>query len=137
MSSASRRKGHNLERAIAKLFRGFGFKFAKTSREASRLLDSCKIDIANIPLNIQCKNGYNNNRPKYETIYKECKEELKKNYPPTDNLHNYPIVLVHKLNGRKKEDFQWVWNHKDMIKLLEDYYTIKQQLEELKEKCKC
>jgi hypothetical protein len=55
----NRTKGHNLEREIARMFRDeLGFKFAKTSRLASRMLDNCKVDIAGIPFLIQTKAGY-------------------------------------------------------------------------------
>ena len=39
----SRVKGHNLERTIVKLFKEeLDFEFAKTSRNASKMLDDCQ-----------------------------------------------------------------------------------------------
>lgn len=99
----SRTKGHNLEREIARMFRDeLGFKFAKTSRLASRTLDNCKVDIAGIPFLIQTKAGYAKNRPKPEEIFQEMDDLLKENFPEEDPVHHYPKVLIHKITDRKK-----------------------------------
>ena len=98
-----RTKGHNLERAIVKMFKEeLDMKFAKTSRFASKLLDDCKVDIAGVPFLIQAKAGYEKNRPKAEQIFKEIEEALLTNFPKDDPVHGYPKILVHKLNGRHK-----------------------------------
>ncbi len=99
----NRRKGHSLEREIARMFREeLGFKFAKTSRLASRILDNCKVDIAGVPFLIQTKSGYAKARPKAEVIFQEIEESLKENFPENDPVHQYPKVLIHKINGRHK-----------------------------------
>lgn len=99
----SRTKGHNFERVIAKMFRDdLGFKFAKTSRFASRILDNCKIDIAGIPYLVQTKSGYAKDRPKPEEIFQEMEDLLKENFEPKDPVHGYPKVLIHKITDRKK-----------------------------------
>ena len=100
MPHPSKTKGNRLEQEVTKDLRQF-FPFAKTSRQASRLLDNCKIDIANVPFLIQCKSGYIDRRPKFEVLFNETKNLLKENVPPDDNLHKLPFVLVHKLNGTK------------------------------------
>ncbi len=135
MSKNSRNKGHRLERLIASVFRDrLGFKFAKTSRAASKLLDSCKIDLAFVPFNIQCKDGYDNNRPKYEKLYNESKRLLKENYPKDHPVHKLPYVLVHKINARVGGRFTWTFQHQDIVNILEDYYKKIKELEELREK---
>src|SRR5688572_6248195 len=99
----NRTKGHNLEREIAKMFREeLGFKFAKTSRLASRILDNCKVDIAGIPYLVQTKAGYAKARPKPEVIFQEMEDLLKENFPENDPVHQYPKILVHKINGKHK-----------------------------------
>lgn len=99
----SRTKGHNLEREIAKMFRDeLGFKFAKTSRFASRILDNCKVDISGVPYLVQTKAGYANNRPKPEEIFQEMEDLLIENFPPEDPVHQYPKILIHKIHGRRK-----------------------------------
>jgi len=134
MANANRTKGHNLEREIVRIFRDvFGFSFTKTSRASSRLLDDSGIDVDGIPFNIQIKSGYTKNPPKYVEIYRGIIECLRKNYPPTDPRHHYPIVLIHKDNSRKPEDYQWIFRHADIVPLLEDYFKTKQQLYELQQ----
>lgn len=130
---ANRNKGHRLERLISNIFKDMGFQFAKTTRASSRLLDACKVDINFVPFNIQCKAGYDNNRPKFEDIYSEIKANLDKNFPPTEEVHNKPIVLVHKMNKRGKQYFQWIFAHDDIVELLTDYYDTKHELHKLKE----
>lgn len=99
----NRTKGHNLERSIAKMFKDeLGFKFAKTSRFASRILDNCKVDIAGIPYLVQTKAGYEKNRPKPDEIFQEMEDLLNENFPEDDPVHKYPKVLIHKIDGRKK-----------------------------------
>lgn len=99
----SRTKGHNLEREIAKMFKEeLGFKFAKTARYASKMLDDCNIDIAGVPFLIQTKCGYAKARPKAEQIFQEMDDDLKKHYPPNDQIHSYPKILIHKIDGRHK-----------------------------------
>jgi len=99
----ARTKGHNFEREIAKMFRDeLGFKFAKTSRFASRILDNCKVDIAGIPYLVQTKSGYAKARPKPEEIFQEMEDLLKANFEPKDPVHQYPKMLIHKITDRKK-----------------------------------
>jgi len=100
--STNRTKGHNLERRIAKIFRDLGYPFAKTSRQASRLLDDSKVDIAFVPFLIQCKKGYLKGL-NYTSIFLEMKEALKINFPPDDQIHNLPPIIIHD-KGRKSEE---------------------------------
>lgn len=95
----NRAKGHLLETKIAKDMRDIGYTFAKTSRQASRLLDDCQIDIAGVPYNIQAKSGYEKSRPKFDVISRSITENLIKNYPPEDAQHGHPTILIHKLPG--------------------------------------
>ena len=99
----NRTKGHNLEREIARMFREeLNYKFSKTSRLASKMLDNSKVDIYGIPFLIQTKAGYAKNRPKPDEIFQEIEEALLENFPKTDPVHHYPKVLIHKINGRHK-----------------------------------
>lgn len=72
----ARRKGHNYERTIVKYFKDLGFDQAKTSRLGSRLLDSAKVDICDIPFNVQCKAVEAN--IDYYKLTDEISKELKK-----------------------------------------------------------
>jgi hypothetical protein len=93
----NRTKGHNLERQVSKDLRT-AFPFAKTSRASSKLLDDTGVDLNFVPFSIQCKSGYNNNRPKYEKLYKEFLERKDANFPQTHVIHTVPYILIHKLN---------------------------------------
>ncbi len=105
----SRNKGHSWEREIAKVFREIGYEHCKTSREASKLLDSCKVDHWGIPYNIQAKNGYAKGLD-YQSILNEISELLNKNYP---TRVGFPTIIIHK----KK-------NSKLAIMKLEDLYLL-------------
>jgi hypothetical protein len=50
-----RRIGHNYERKIVKEHKDIGYQKASTTRATSRIMDDAKIDINNIPFNVQCK----------------------------------------------------------------------------------
>jgi hypothetical protein len=106
MSNKYRKKGHLLEQLTVRDLRDL-FPKAKTSRNASHLLDSCKIDLAFLPLNIQCKMGYINNRPKWDTLKQESKELLEKNYPKNDPIHTYPFILRHKMGRTDIASMDW------------------------------
>jgi hypothetical protein len=91
----ARRKGHNYERTIVKYFKDLGFDQAKTSRLGSRLLDSAKVDICDIPFNVQCKAVEAN--IDYYKLTDEISKELKKLIPQRED---YPILIFHKKNKK-------------------------------------
>lgn len=120
MSNKNRTKGHNFERYLAKIFRDLGFPFCKTSRQASRLLDDSKVDLAFIPFNVQAKAVERNIN--YQDIFAEMEEALIKNFPPTDAQINHPKIIFHK-KGSKKYESVVVMEEKEFIKLLKQIYT--------------
>lgn len=89
----ARRKGHNYERTIVKFFKDLGYTDAKTSRLGSRLLDSAKVDICDIPYNVQCKAVEAN--IDYKKLTDEIEGEINKLTPGRINL---PIMIFHKKN---------------------------------------
>lgn len=121
----SKNKGNTLERFISRDLKKI-FPFCKTARLASRLLDNCKIDVSGVPMNIQSKSGYNDRRPKYEALYRECKQLLIENFPKNDPVHTYPYVLVHKLTGTRgktqPELFQVTIDYQFFLELVEAKY---------------
>lgn len=94
MANTARRKGHDFERLVAKRLRDI-YPLAATSRQESRALDEAEVDIANVPIYIQCKSGYEKARPKYELILARMEEKLK-------GRPVYPTWVLHKLNGRER-----------------------------------
>lgn len=129
MGNKNRRKGHDLERWLARVFRSFGFEFCKTSRAVSSVLDGCGVDLSNIPFLIQAKSGYVKRRPKYEKLYNYTKDKLKENYPADDKHHNLPYVLVHRLDGKSPENFQWIFMNDDILPILFKYFNSDKILE--------
>ena len=99
-----RTMGHNFERELVLIFKNLGFNKCATSKYANRLLDDCKVDLANLPLNIQAKKGYNTNRPKADVIFKEMSAHLDANFMEDNPQLQYPKVLFHKIDGKCKEN---------------------------------
>lgn len=87
--------GHKIEVFYMNIFRDeLDFEFCKTSRNFSRVLDACKIDLSNIPYNIQIKAGEQRGLNPNKLMY-EMEKLLKENYPPNDILHTLPKVVIH------------------------------------------
>lgn len=118
----SRDKGGNYERWLAKYFREqLGYPYAKTSRAASKVLDDCGVDISGIPYNIQAKSGYWKYRPKADVIFKNMKALLTQNYDPRDQVHSWPRILFHKLDGHQPEHHLVTMTFDDFIKIFKAY----------------
>ena len=121
MANKNRDKGHRLERYWAKVFRDdLGFKFCKTARAESRTMDNCQVDLVNIPINVQIKNGYRKGL-NYEGILSKMTELLAENYPPIAEVHRYPNVIIHK-KGLKKNEHLVIMNSEDFTKLVQMAY---------------
>lgn len=123
----NRRKGHSAERAIAQDFRAIGFLHCKTSRQASRLLDDSKIDLAFIPYNIQIKAGKQRGLNPIKEL-KAMEVEIIKNYPPGESVHSNPnLVLLKKEVGqgikRSKYDTTITMAYEDFLKIVKKLNT--------------
>jgi len=93
-SSSGRRartKGHNFERTIVNYLKRIGFTEAITTRLGSRLMDAAKIDVCNVPFNVQCKAV--EAKIDYHQLTEEISEEIAKLVPERGE---YPIVIFHK-----------------------------------------
>lgn len=102
----NKRKGSDAERYYAKVFRDLGFTFCKTSRQASRILDDCGVDLTNLPLNVQVKAGKQRGLNPSEIII-WMQERLAENFPQEDDVHNKPNIIIHKKEvgkGKKRKD---------------------------------
>jgi len=118
----NRTKGHNAEREIAQDFRDIGFTHCKTSRQASRLLDDSKVDLAFIPYNIQIKAGKQRGLNPIKEL-KAMEEALKQNFPPEDLIHTNPnLVLLRKETGqgikRTKYDTTITLSYSDFLSIV-------------------
>jgi len=118
----NRRKGHNAERHYRKIFEEI-FGYCKTSREASKLLDDCLVDLFGIPLNVQIKCG--KQRGLNPTlVLRDMKIALKKHFP--NNL-KYPKIVIHKKDvgrGRKRDEYDELvtMSFEDFKMLIEKLY---------------
>lgn len=119
----NRTAGHDGERHYAKLFRELGFDKCKTSRQASRLMDDCKIDLCfTDPFNIQIKVG----KQRGLVVSKELsmmKEEITKHFPKEYPIHSNIKMIIHKKDigrGRRRNEFDEIVSMtlKDFITLL-------------------
>ena len=111
----------------AKTMRDIGYLFCKTTRQASRLLDSCKIDLAFIPYNIQCKNVQANIN--YKDLILSIKTSLLENYPEDDPIFDNPIIIAHK-RGRLPEDHLVIMEAStfiEMAKKIKEYEIIENE----------
>lgn len=91
-----RTRGHNFERRIAKKFRDLGYDKVMTTRQGSRYLDNCKLDLMNLPFRVQCKYG------KHKGLsYSKLIEEIEELTSDTDYA-DFPIAIFHTQDGRRK-----------------------------------
>ncbi len=90
----NKRRGHDAERYYAKLFKDLGFPLCETSRLASRKHDNAKIDLVDIPFNIQIKAGKQTGlNPGKELLLMET--SIKTMFSKEDIVHKKPLLLIH------------------------------------------
>lgn len=120
MANKNRTKGHNFERYLAKVFRDLGFTYCKTSRQASRILDDSKVDLAFIPYNVQAKAVLATIN--YHDLLLSMESSLNENFPPGDPQINYPKMIFHRRGRRKYDKFVIMQEDEfiDLLKKLED-----------------
>jgi hypothetical protein len=131
----NKRRGSNAERYYANVFRQLGFSDCCTSRYESKHHDNAKIDLMNIPFNIQIKYGNQRNMiPGKELLMMStCIEKM---FPKDHEIQQRPNILIHKMmtgKGIKRTpDFEKVYMsleqfYKFKTKCLDfDYEEIKQ-----------
>lgn len=124
MSNTNRNKGHNAERLYAKIFRDLGYTYCKTTRESSRLLDKCKVDLDGLPFLIQIKAG-KQKALNPSKILCEMTENLKINFPKEDLIHAKPKILIHHKQGiqgktRNEYDNLVVMTFETFLKLIKN-----------------
>lgn len=119
----SRQRGLNFERQLAKEFRELGYPRCLTTRNSSRVLDACKVDLDIPDFNIQAKNVKAN--IEYLTVFGEIEEALSKQYP--ERLE-YITAIFHKRKGSQLV----ILKKKDFYKLVEMYLIVKSRANEVK-----
>lgn len=120
----SKSKGNRAEQEYAIKFRELGFGFCRTSREASKLLDDCGIDLCNIPISVQIKSGFKKQRPNSEFLLRKIREDLKKRFPPEDPVHQLPKAIIHKSQGYTPEGELVTMKWDDWLLLFNAYIKV-------------
>jgi len=113
----NREVGHRYERKWAKQFRDLGYEHCRTTRQASRLLDDCGVDLAFIPYLFQCKHvkaGIN-----YSSLIKDIETKIAQNLPKQSPEQDYPVIIAHR-KGKKEEEELIVMKAVDFIELLKN-----------------
>lgn len=124
-SNYSRSKGNRTEIEYIDKFKSLGYDKCKSSRLASRLLDSCGIDLSGIPFNVQVKAGYKKNFTRPDRIFAKMKTDLISAFDRNDPVHGYPKILIQKLDGYYAENQLVTMMWCDFVKLLEVYVKYK------------
>lgn len=124
-SNYSRSKGNRTEIEYIDKFKELGYSMCKSSRLASRLLDSCGIDLSGIPFNIQVKAGYKKNFTRPDRIFAKMKADLAGSFDTNDPIHGYPKILIQKLDGYHAENQLVTMMWCDFVKLMEVYVKYK------------
>lgn len=134
--SKARTKGHNWERMVRRFWIDMGYEQTRTTREASKQLDGCGIDLVGTPFLIQCKAGYARNRPKFEEEYEYIKSRIVDQFGSTHPLNRFPIVLYHLMdtgrgNARQAQHSYVSMTVEDFHRLLETPKNERQTLDVL------
>lgn len=87
--------GHDAERYYVNVFKQMGFEFCVTARLASRLYDNAKVDLVNLPFNLQIKAGQQTGLNPGKELF-SMESAIKALFPPNDDIHNRPAFLIHK-----------------------------------------
>ena len=115
IGSINRRKGHNAERYCRKEFIELGFEDCITSRMGSKYYDDSKIDLMNLPINVQVKAGFQRNINPAKVLL-EMEEAISKSKLPKEEKNKVSVLIFIKQvgpgNKRKIEDeLVYMWSN--------------------------
>jgi hypothetical protein len=104
----NKRKGSDAERYYVKMFKELGFLGCCTSRLGSRKYDNAKIDLMNLPFNVQIKAGIQKNMNPGKVLF-EMKSAITTMFQSFEDVTKKPCILIHHKQGtkgvkRKEED---------------------------------
>lgn len=95
--ATNKRRGNNAERYYAKAFRSLGYEHCHTSRFVSKKADNAKVDLVNIPFNVQIKAGLQKKlSPGKELLL--MKASISAMYSPEDEMYSKPNLVIHHKN---------------------------------------
>lgn len=92
----NKRKGSRVERYYSNFFKQFHelLKYCKTTRNTSKLLDNCKVDLNFLPILVQIKAGEQKGL-NIANVLVDMKEALRKNIPQNYPEHRMPKIVIH------------------------------------------
>lgn len=90
----NKRKGSDAERYYAKFFRELGYPDCSTARFESKHHDNAKIDLMNIPFNIQVKAGKQTNMSPGRELF-NMESAIKAMFREGHENHRKPLLLFH------------------------------------------
>lgn len=92
----NKRKGSRVEREYANFFKNFdeSLKHCKTTRNTSKLLDNCKIDLNFLPVLVQIKAGEQRGLNP-ALVLSQITDSLRTNIPEGYPEHSMPKIVVH------------------------------------------
>lgn len=90
----NKRKGSNAERYYAIAFRELGFDKCITSREGSKLLDDCAVDLMFLPILVQIKAGKQKGMNESKVL-KDIQDRIQERFPADAPEQFMPRIVVH------------------------------------------
>lgn len=92
----NKRKGSRVEREYANFFKEFdeSLKHCKTTRNTSKLLDNCKIDLNFLPILVQIKAGEQKGLNP-SLVLSQITDSLRINIPGGYPEHTMPKIVIH------------------------------------------
>lgn len=117
-----RKKGHAGEVYYRNIFRDLGFSHCVTSRFGSRMYDNAKIDLINLPFNLQIKVGTQKNMSPGKELY-SMGEKLIEYFPPNDEVFSKPKLLIHKKQAKQRGKYS-----EEIVYMSKNQYTIYKEL---------
>lgn len=100
VGKTNRRKGSDAERHYASLFRDLGFSGCETSRFVSKKLDNAKVDLTELPFNIQIKAGIQQNMSAGKEL-SMMETAIKQLFGSEHDMCKRPLLLIHHKQGTK------------------------------------
>lgn len=128
IGKTNKRKGSNAERYYANYFKALhkDFNMCITSRQGSRIMDDCKVDLINLPVLLQIKAGKQRGL-NVSSVLQEMEEMLSKKIPSTSDVHDMPKIVIHRKDvgkGKRRNEYSEIvsMTFEDFINLFKKAY---------------
>lgn len=105
LGKINKQKGNNAENQYSLIFKELGFSDCVPSRYTSKRHDNAKIDLLNLPFNIQIKAGRQKNLNPGKELFSmfNCIQSM---FPKEDEIFKRPYLLIH---AKEKADEDMVY----------------------------